>query len=450
MEQEAFLGCDVSKGYADFLLLNKLKQPVEEGFQLQDNQAGHQQLKLLIHKWFTQGMEQLYCGMESTGGYENNWHRLLKNLSTEMKLHVARLNAKAVKAVSDASLKRTITDAVSAHNIASYLISFPEKVDYGKTEIDQSDRFKEGRQYYTFIRMLQKQKVQLSNQLEKLLYQHFSEIQIYCRHGIPGWLLRMLSRYPCAELVKKAGVMKLSNIKGISADKAKALIQKASQSSQTISRQTRDLITNTAAEILHKEELIEQQKNYLIKMYEGEEQVKLLSSIGGVGLPSAVGFMLEIEDVTRFATCKKMSSYFGVNPTFKQSGDGTWGSHMSKKGRGEIRSILYMTALTGIRCNRILKHLYARVRAKGMKHYQAMGVVMHKLLRIIYGVLKNKTAFDASIDETNTRNAQERSEDEKTKKEKVKEDRRHRYQPISIDAPLSNRAAQKRKKQIAS
>ena len=448
MQPKGFLGIDVSKGYADFLLLDESKQVMEASFQLEDNYAGRQRLKILIQEWFSKGIEQLYCGVESTGGYENNWYRVLKNLSAQADVHVSRLNARAVKAVSDALLKRTITDAVSAHNIASYLISFSEKVDYGKNQTEQAGPFKEGRQHYSYIRMLLKQKVQLNNQLEKLLYQHFGEILVYCRHGIPGWLLRMLSRYPCAALVVKAGPVRLSGIKGISTDKAGALLRKVKQNVQVINPQIQHVIAVTAKEILHKEQLIDEEKIYLTKMYENKEQVKLLSSIQCIGVQSAVAVMLEIEDVIRFASSKKLTAYFGVHPTFKQSGDGIWGSHMSKKGRSEMRSILYMAALSGIRCNPILKKLYARFRAKGMKHYQAMGVVMHKLLRIIYGVLKNKTAFDPDIDEKNILKAAEKQKEQK--EQKTKEQNKYRYQPVSTEAPISRRAAQKRKKQIAS
>lgn len=179
-------------------------------------------------------------------------------MSVAGKVHVARLNAKGVKAVSDAALKRTITDAVSAENIAVYLISFPEKVEYVKKHLENPQgKYKDGRQHYSFTRMQQKQKVQSGNQLEKLLYQHFSEILLYCRHGIPGWLLRMLSKYSCATAVVKAGAAKLSAIKGISADKAKALLQKAKQSTQTVSVQVQHVISITAREILYKEDILQ-------------------------------------------------------------------------------------------------------------------------------------------------------------------------------------------------
>lgn len=452
MQTKGFLGIDVSKGYADFLLLDEHKQEMEPGFQLQDNDAGRAQLKALIEQWFSKGMQQLYCGVESTGGYENNWYRFFKNVCKEGKVQVARLNAKGVKAVSDAALKRTITDAVSAENIAVYLISFPEKVDYGNKYSGQADeKFKDGRQHYTFIRMQQKQKVQLINQLEKLLYQHFSEVLVYCRHGVPGWLLRMLSKYPGAAAVSKAGAERVSAIKGISAGKAKALLQKTAQSKYIISKENQHVIVVTAKEILHKEQILKEEKAYVTQLHQHDEGVQLMESIKGIGIESAVALMMEIEDVARFASSKKMGAYFGVNPKFKQSGDGTWGSHMSKQGRGEIRAVLYMAALSGVRCNLILKQVYARCCAKGMKHYQAMGVVMHKLLRIIYGVLKNKTKFNESVDEKNQQQAAEKQKqkDQQIKEgKKIIEQKKHRFQSIiNTEAPISRRTAQRRKKE---
>ena len=449
--RKAFLGIDVSKGYADFLLLDEQQQTMEEGFMLEDNGKGRKQLKSLIEKWFSQGIEQLYCGVESTGGYENNWYYFLKTLSVNPAIQVARLNAKGVKALSDAALKRTITDAVSAYNIAVYLISFPEKVDYSRKQTKEAEQFKEGRQHNSYVRMQQKQKVQLINQLEKLLYQYFSEILVYCRHGIPSWLLRMLSKYCCATAVEKAGTVRLAAIKGITPQKAEALLGKARQSTQLVSSQIQHVITATAKEILHKEEVVSQEKKYLTERHQHDQQVKLIASIKCIGLESAVVTMLEIEDVGRFASAKKIGAYFGVHPTFKQSGDGTWGSHMSKKGRSDIRAVLYMAALSGIRCNPVVKQVYIKFRAKGMKHYQAMGAVMHKLLRIIYGVLKNQRSFDEAIDQQNqSRAAEKQKQIAETQKENKKEEKKHRYQAISIEAPLSRRAAQKRKKQAAS
>jgi hypothetical protein len=130
-----------------------------------------------------------------------------------------------------------------------------------------------------------------------------------------------------------------------------------------------------------------------------------------------------------------------------------WGNHMSKHGRGEIRAVLYMACLSAVRFNPILKETYARFRAKGMKHYPAAGVVMHKMLRIIFGMLKNKTKFCIETDAQNQQKAiQKQHEKEQQDKEttKIKKQKKHRFQTATTQAPISRRAEQNIRKQIAS
>jgi len=194
----------------------------------------------------------------------------------------------------------------------------------------------------------------------------------------------------------------------------------------------------TAKEILHKEALIKDEKQYLASIYKESEDVILLDTVPGIGMDSAVSLVLEIEDVNRFPTAKKIAAFFGTHPTFKQSGDGIWGNHMSKKGRGELRATLYMVSMSAIRCNPLIKQLYARFRAKGLKHYQAIGIVMHKMLRIIYGMLKNKTKFSAAIDELNQKKSAEKQQNKEQKDkadEKVKKQKKHRFQEATTQAP---------------
>lgn len=451
MENTAYLGIDVSKGYADFILLGPGKNILEKTFQLTDSVEGRKRLLSLIQSWFDEGLQTLYCGVESTGGYEDNWYRMLKGMSGHYNVKTARLNPKAVMAVSDASMRRSITDAVSAENIAIYLIAFSDKIQY--ENLQGSQDFKEGRTQYSFIRMIVKQKVQLLNQLEKVLYQYFPEVLRYCRRRMPAWLLQMLIKYPCAQSALKAGVTRLSAINGITKSKAEALLQKFEKRDVPVSEAIRHVITRTARMILQNEEMIESEKQFLSEQYKEHPDVVLLQSIPGIGLDTAALIMIEIEDVHRFDTAARLCAYFGVHPSYKQSGDGMWKTGMSKKGRGQIRAALYMSGMTGLRFNPLLKQVYARFRAKGMKHYQAMGVVMHKLLRIIYGVLKSKKAFDAQVDHKNVARAEEKKEQKQKEQQQTNKEQKqskNRFQPINIEGPISRRTADKIIKQIAS
>jgi len=191
---------------------------------------------------------------------------------------------------------------------------------------------------------------------------------------MPVWLLEMISVYPSAEAIKKAGIENLSKISGITVLKGESILHKLASNTKKLSHTACYTIASMAEEILYKHKQLTLQKSRLSKSLETNEDVKLLTALPGIGVDSAVGLMLEIEDIKRFESCKKLCSYFGVHPTFKQSGDGTWGNYMSKKGRPAVRAILYMSALTASRCNESLKQLYARKRANGFNHYQAIGV----------------------------------------------------------------------------
>ena len=453
MDKQGFLGIDVSKGYADFILIDNNKSVIEKFFRLNDALEDRKKLGELIDQWLSNGLACVFCGVESTGGYENNWYNYLQGLGQTKAVKVARLNARGVKGISDAALTRTITDQVSAVSIANYLVCFPEKVHYSGAVKEGHSVFKDGRSYYNFIQMLQKQKVQISNQLEKLLYQHFNEVLIYCRHGVPVWLLTMISKYPSAAAVKKAGVKNLEKIKGISGEKAASILKKIESNSLPLSDTISHTIASMAKEILQKEEQIVSHKFKLSKTFADNDDVKLIDSAPGIAIDSAVGLMIEIESIDRFDTCRKLCAYFGVHPTFKQSGDGTWGSHMSKKGRSAVRKILYMSALTAIRWDPSLKQLYARKRSDGFNHYQATGVIMHKLLRIIFGILKNKSTYNTATDKANKEQATKKQEQ---KQENVKEEKKEkkrdlfRFKTPSLDAPISRQAAGKIKKQMTS
>lgn len=453
MKEKAFLGIDVSKGYADFVLYDDQSQVLESNFRLLDTGDGRKGLKQLIAGWQKQGLQELYCGVESTGGYENHWFSLLKGLQQTGKIWVSRLNPKAVKSAGEALMKRTITDPVSATMIAAYLAKYPEKVDYGLRTTDADNDFSEDRQFVTGINLWVKQKVQLSNQLEKLLYQQMSELLIYCRHGIPVWLLSILTKYSSIAALKKAGVAGLSRIKGVSKEKAEAILKKIRENDQTTRPAMERLIQVTATEALHQQNLVDTNRSFLIDLYKDHPSVKLLKDIKGIGIASAVTIVLEIEDVNRFADAKKIVSFFGLDPTYKQSGDGLWGTHMSKKGRGRIRSTLYMTGLSAVRYNPLFKQLYARLRGKNMVHKKAMGVVMNKMLRVIYGILKSKKPFDQQVDIKNQEHAAEKQKarkQEKKEQNRTDKDETKRFLTLIAAAPTSRRHLKKEKKQLAS
>lgn len=110
-----YLGIDVSKGYADFMIIDEKKQTVIQNFQLDDTFSSHNRLHEILQQFLAQHPKStLYAAMESTGGYENNWYNTLTKFQATLNIKTARLNPLAVMHNSKADLKRNKTDKISA------------------------------------------------------------------------------------------------------------------------------------------------------------------------------------------------------------------------------------------------------------------------------------------------------------------------------------------------
>jgi transposase len=430
-----YMGCDVSKGYADFVVLGKRKCVVEKAFQVDDTSEGHSALSAFLTNFFVRHPGAvLHAGVESTGGYEDNWYGLLRRLGEIQPMKVARLNPLAVKKHHEASMKRNVTDGIAAENIASYMISYPEKVSYG-----EDMTFGRLRKQWNFTQLLTKQRTQLINQLGFLVYQSHPGVVRYCKKGVPNWVLDILSAYPTAQKLGAARSATVARIPYVSGPKAKELIAEAKRSvAAHVSETDGFIIRETVRQLRNLDQAINTQKQHLSKTCLLPE-VSLLCSFKGIQWFSAVGLLINIVSIARFPTVKHMVSYFGLHPVYKQSGDGSWGYHMSKRGRKQPRAILFMVTLSAMRSNPIIEQLYASCLAENMDKMAAIGVCMHKILRVIYGMLKTNRPFDSRIDERNRKG-------KAAGHTRTHGESKRRLQPHDETAPISRRQTNTRKK----
>jgi len=355
---KAYLGIDVSKGYADMSLMNEQMKPLEDTFRLDDTRKGHDALRKMLNKSIAlHGLEQVCCGVESTGGLENNWYGSLVKWRSEMPVEVARLNPLGIKHYAQAELNRNITDALSSRHIAGYMISHPSKVDYTV----QDQYYASFRSLHKHILLLKRQKNQLVNELRIVVYSSFPELMSYCKSGIAPWVLEILINYPSTAALSKVHVSTLCKIKGVTNEKAQKLKDRAKSSVASRDNVAQQfLISSLAQQVRQKQQDIEAQKDFLIQNCNSQE-VALLKSMIGVASYTAVAVMIGIEDIRRFSTPKQLASYFGLHPVSKSSGDRS-SSCLSKKGRSTLRSVLYMPAHTAVMHDPYLKAIYDRHR----------------------------------------------------------------------------------------
>ena len=251
-------------------------------------------------------------------------------------------------------------------------------------------------------------------------------------------MLKLLVKYPSAAKLKKAHVKTVAKVPYVSSNLAQQLIANAKHSvASATDRVTEQLIEATARQLLHLKKTITEQTKLMAHQCKVPE-IELLKTFPGISDLSAIGLVIEIQTIKRFATSKKLASFFGVHPVFKISGDGVGGFKMSKQGRKEPRHILYMVALSAIRCNPLIREIYEKHQQQGRHNMSAMGVCMHKILRILYGMLKHNKPFNPHIDLTN------RLRSVRMKRDTSEDNTKRRYQDYDQKAPVSRRQRKKR------
>lgn len=438
-----FIGVDVSKGYADFCILNSDKQRTEDNFQLDDQKEGHEKFKEKLVD-LSASKTQVFVGLENTGGYERNWMNAVKQLSKKHpEIKIYKFNPKAVKHQIESLMKRVVDDSISAYGIALYMINHHQVLEKNWSKsLNKSDENTSEQLLHMMIMGLIKQRTAKLNQLEKLIYGVFPELLQYTKNSFPIWLLKLLEKYPSKHKIQTAKVCGMTKIKGVTNVKAEELKTKAKKSVGSLSGEVVETIVNQyCKDILYLNDEINKLKSILVKTYSETSDLKLINSIKGIGDWTAVSFLIELGDYERFESTDQLAAFFGVNPSFKQSGDGKYKVKMSKLGNSRMRAVLYNIAHNLVMHNPYFKDIYAKHKAKGKTHKAVMGILMHKVLRILWGMLKTQTEFNKDVDIQN----QERNQTNNEKEIELINSKSRRYQDVSLDAPVSRRNFNKRK-----
>lgn len=135
-------------------------------------------------------------------------------------------------------------------------------------------------------------------------------------------------------------------------------------------------------------ELAEKLRNW------NEEQVKLVSSVKGIGPRAASELIIFTQGFKGMKTYKQLISYAGLSPTVYYSGSSIRGRvKICKQGGKQLRHILFMCALNAKETNSHCKALYDRLVERGKNKKSAIIAVCNKLLKIVFGVIKNQMPY---------------------------------------------------------
>lgn len=127
-----------------------------------------------------------------------------------------------------------------------------------------------------------------------------------------------------------------------------------------------------------------------------QEQVKLLQSVPGIGLITAMTLLTELETFERFHNIDQLCSLIGLVPSTDSSGENEKIGDITPRGHNVLRSAIIESAWVAARIDPALLICYNGY-CKRMEPNQAIVRIAKKLLNRVRYVIKNKQPYVCSV-----------------------------------------------------
>ena len=383
-----YVGIDIAKRMHYASVMNSDGEILEEPFPFTNDHAGFQKLLNCIGFY---PKEQILIGMESTAHYAENLTCFLFSRDFQ----VCIINPIQTASLRKSNIRKTKTDSVDTFLIIKALSlhnyrRFSQR-DYDSLQLKNLCRFRQ-----KLMKARTKVKIQLVSYVDLI----FPELQYFFKSGIhTKSCYALLKTESNPDRIAKMHLTRLSNLlkktsKGhYTKNHAIALKELASQSvgikDDTLSLQ-----------ILQSIEQIEMYSQQISKVEASISEImdtmdSVIKTIPGIGNLNGAMIIGEIGDISRFEKPCQLLAYAGLDPSVYQSGKFTAArTRMSQRGSKLLRYALLNAAWQLTLNNGTFKAYYDLKISQGRRHYNALGHVAHKLVRVIHKMMTDNLAFD--------------------------------------------------------
>lgn len=383
-----YVGIDIAKQTHYASIMNSDGEILVKPFAFSNDHSGFQKLLKHVDSY---SKEEIYIGMESTAHYAENLTCFLFTRGFQ----ICIINPIQTSSLRKSNIRKTKTDSVDTYLIIKALIlnhyrMFSER-DYDSLQLKNLCRFRQ-----KLMKARTKVKIQLVTYVDLL----FPELQYFFKSGIhTKACYALLKEQPNPDRIAKMHLTRLTNLLSKSShghfkqSTAVHLKELASQSvgikNDTLSLQILQSIKQIE---MYTEQLAEVDQSIRKIMDKMDSVIKTIPGIGALNGAMIIG---EIGDISRFEKPCQLLAYAGLDPSVYQSGNfNAARTKMSKRGSKLLRYALINAAWETTLVNKTFKDYYELKISQGRRHYNALGHVAHKLVRVIHKMMSTNVEFN--------------------------------------------------------
>jgi transposase len=216
--------------------------------------------------------------------------------------------------------------------------------------------------------------------------------------------LYLLTRYVTPAEIRRAGKARLAahlnragHIKGTTIS---ALAQAATAAAQaqrvTVPGETvaAGLIRAVAAEALTGRDQLAAIDKQIAETLARHPDAALIRSLPGMGATLTAEFLAITRGTSRFPDGDRLAAAAGLAPVLKQSGKVRY-LQRAAAGNKALKRVFYQSAFIAVSCDPASKTYYARKRAEGKTHHQAVLALARRRANVLHAMLRNQTPYQA-------------------------------------------------------
>ena len=381
-------GIDIAKNKHWACVVDSNGQVVVNAFAFDNSKEGFEKF---LDKLKDIDLPNTLFGMESTGHYGSNLINFLFNKGFKIGI----INPIQTNALRKIDIRKTKTDKVDSYLIANCTL-------LGKYSLvtDKDIKLIELRSLTRFRDQLVKDRTRAKLRMVACLDQVFPELDLFFKGNLHlNVCYALLEKYSAPDELKNIRINTLTKLLSVaskgrySQDEARILKDLAKKSigvnNPSLSIQIKLLLKqiNLLSEQIG--EIDSKTKSIM------DELDSVILSIPGIGYSLGAIILSEISDINNFSEPCKLLAFAGLDPSVIQSGNFNASStRISKRGSSALRYALVKASALIVNYNNTFNQYYTQKRNQGKPYNVVLGHVSHKLVRVIFHLLKNNLKFN--------------------------------------------------------